>query len=84
MPNANTRYDALIADVRAKLMAEFEASPKLQAEFVQAEDYAALWLAEAERDTGALSTYKSKFDDADNEAAFKAAEAAGRIRALHH
>ena len=78
----NSRYTALIQDMRRKLVAEFEASPELQNEFVEAENYTAYFLADAERVTGLLSTWRANFENADNLAAFQAAEAAGRVSVL--
>ncbi len=82
MTNENTRYEALIADLRAKLCAEYEQSPALKAEFIEAGDYAAYTL-NLPSAKPLLARWKADFADADNMAAFKAAEAAGRIRALH-
>ncbi len=83
MTNENTRYDAMLDDLRARLRAEYEQSEEHKAEFPEAEDYVAWSLAVAERDADVLSTWKSNFETADNLAAFKAAEAAGRARILH-
>ena len=80
MSNENARYEALLADVRSKLAAEWEASEMLQAEFVAAADYAAYILADAERRAGVLSTWKSNFEAAENDAALRRAEADGRVR----
>ena len=82
MSNHNTRYDDLIADLRAKLCAEYEQSPALQAEFVEAADYAAFTLNRPSAKP-LLKRWRANYADADNMAALKAAEAAGRIRTLH-
>ena len=81
MSNQNSRYDALIADLRAKLCAEYEASPELQAEFVEAADYAAFTLNRPSAKP-LLKRWKADYADADNMAALKAAEAAGRIKIM--
>lgn len=79
----NPRFDAMLDDLRARLRVEYEQSEALRAEFISVEDYVAWSLATAERNTGVLSTWKSNFEAAENMAAFKAAEAAGRVRILH-
>ena len=80
--NKTTRFDAFIDDLRGKLKAKYEASPELRAEFVSAENYAAFALNEPSA-RNLVRQWKADHDDAENLAAFNAAEAAGRVRILH-
>ena len=78
----NTKFDALLDYMRDKLRAEYEASANLQAEFFNAEGYAAYTL-NSPTARPLIRRWRADFEDAANMAAFDAAKAAGRVRVLH-
>ena len=79
--NENPRLATLLDDLRVKFRAQFEASPELRAEFDTADDYAEFELNHPATKK-LIGKWQANFDDADNIAAYLAADAAGRVRIL--
>ena len=77
--NENTRFDAFMGDLRARLCAKYEASPSLRAEFVCGEDFAAFTLNEPTA-RPLVRRWRQDFDAAAGERALLAAEARSNVR----
>ena len=76
-----TKFNGVVDALRAKLIEKYEASEKLKAEFPSAEDYAAYTMNTPEAKP-LVRGFRNGDQDKKNEAAFKAADAAGRVRIL--
>ena len=75
----NPKFDDLIAYVREKLCAEYEASESLNSEFICAEDYAAFQLNTATA-SPLIRGWRAGFDAEAEEKALLAAEARSNVR----
>jgi len=75
----NTKFDDLIAYVREKLCAKYEASETLKSEFICADDYAAFELNSATA-RPLVRGWKTGFDASAAERAIVAAEARSNVR----
>ncbi len=80
MSNIHTKSDAFMADLRRAYRAEYARSPELQAEFIEAADYAAFMISQS---PAMIAKMRDHYEDIMTEAALRRAENAGRVRTLH-
>ena len=80
MSNIHTKSDAFMADLRRAYRAEYARSPELQAEFIEAADYAAFMIAESPTLIGKM---RENYEMIETEAAIRRAQKAGLLRIAH-
>ena len=78
MTSTSTKSNAFLADLRRAYRAEFEQSPELQAEFLEAEDYAGFKIAE---NSAMIQKMREHYEEIQGEAARQRAIRAGLLRA---
>ena len=76
MTSTTTQSDKFMADVRRAYRAEYERSPELQAEFVEAGDWAAYQIAQS---PDLIARMREKYEATLNEAARQRAIRAGHV-----
>ena len=80
MTNIQTKSDAFMADLRRAYRAEYARSPELQAEFIEAADYAAFKVAES---PDLIRRMRENYEAIETEAARQRAIKAGLLRMRH-
>ncbi len=80
MTNLNTKSDAFMIDLRRAYRAEYEQSPALRAEFIEAADYAAFKIAE---NPAMIQKMRENYEAIETEAARQRAIKAGLLRMRH-
>ena len=80
MASIHTTSNAFLTDLRRAYRAEFDRSPELQAEFIEAADYAAFKVAESPE---MIRRMCENYEDTLNEAARQRALKAGLLHARH-
>ncbi len=79
MTSTSTKSDEFMADLRRAYRAEFERTPALQGEFLQAADFAAYKIAE---NPAMIEKMRENYEMIEAEAARQRAIRAGRVRTL--
>ncbi len=80
MTNFTSKSDEFTADLRRAYRAEYERSPELQAEFIEAADYAAFKIAE---NPAMIQKMRENYEAIETEAARQRAIKAGLLRMRH-
>ena len=80
MTSIHLKSNAFMADLRRAYRAEFDRSPELQAEFIEAADYAAFMIAESPE---MIRSMCENYEDIMAEAARQRAIKAGLLHARH-
>ena len=78
MTSIHTKSDAFMADLRRAYRAEYEQSPALQAEFIEAADYAGFKIAE---NPAMIQKMREHYEEIQGEAARQRAIRAGLLHA---